>query len=179
MPPPPAAPPIKFPVPTIRSPSHLGPVHWLLAGIAIIPLDYFTGPYLDALVLLYPVPAAMAAWTGERRWSIALATLLPLVRMVIFQSWGWPATVPMQACDTSVLAAACIAIALFIFYLRQQALKLRVLEGMLPICGFCKRIRSGDSWEPLEKFIGSHSEATFSHTFCPDCGSRFYGDLVN
>jgi two-component system cell cycle response regulator len=64
-------------------------------------------------------------------------------------------------------------------YLRRQAQTLRVLEGMLPICSFCKRIRSGESWEPLERFIGSHSEATFSHTFCPECGSRFYGDLVD
>jgi hypothetical protein len=170
---------MKFPAFTIRSPSRLGPAHWLLVGLGIIPLDYFTGPYLDALVLLYPIPAAMAAWSGERRWSIALATVLPPVRMLIFHAWGWPAPILIEAADTLLIVIACSVIALFIIYLRQQAQTLRVLEGMLPICGFCKRIRSGDSWEPLERFIGSHSEATFSHTFCPECGAKHYGGLVD
>ncbi len=161
---------------SMRSPNRLGPVHWLLAAAAVLPLDYLTGPYLDSMVLLYPVSAALAAWGGSRRWSIALAIVLPPVRMLIFHYWGWRAPVSEAVLDTTVITLFSIAIALLILHLRRQALALRVLEGLLPICGFCKRIRSGNSWESLEGFISDHSEAMFSHTFCPGCGTKHYGD---
>ena len=144
----------------------------------IIPLDYFTGPYLDSMVLLYPIPAAMAAWSGSRRWSLSLAAALPPVRMLIFHYWGWRAP-PLEAVlDTGLIVLCSLAIALLIFHLRRQALTLRVLEGMLPICGFCKRIRNGRAWESLEGFISNHSEAQFSHTFCPECGATHYADYM-
>jgi hypothetical protein len=161
---------------SIRSPSRFSPLHWLLASIAVIPLDYFTGPYLDGVVLFYPIPAAMAAWSGSRRWSFALAAALPPVRMLIFHYWGWLAPPTEAVSDTAVIILCSLAIALLILHLRRQALTLRVLEGMLPICAFCKRIRNGSTWEPVEGFIGRHSEAQFSHTVCAECGARHYPD---
>ena len=163
---------------SIRSPSRFLAVHWLLASICVIPLDYFTGPYLDSMVLLYPIPAAMAGWSGSPRWSIALAVALPPVRMLIFHYWGWQAPVLEAVLDTAVIVLFSTAIALLILHLRRQALTLRVLGGLLPICGFCKRIRNGDAWEPLEGFISRHSEAQFSHTFCSECGAKHYPDYL-
>ena len=163
---------------SIRSPTRFSPIHWLFASIVVIPLDYFTGPYLDAMVLLYPIPAAMAAWSGSRRWSIVLALTLPPARVLIFHYWGWPAPVLEAVLDTAMIVLFSIAIALIILHLRRQALTVRVLGGMLPICGFCKRIRNGDAWEPLEGFISDHSEAQFSHTFCAECGTKHYGDYL-
>lgn len=44
------------------------------------------------------------------------------------------------------------------------------LQGMLPICSYCKKIRNDqNSWEQLESYISEHSHATFSHGICPDC----------
>jgi hypothetical protein len=44
------------------------------------------------------------------------------------------------------------------------------LEGLLPICPKCKRIRASESsWEPVESFISNRSEAQFSHGICPEC----------
>jgi DNA-binding response OmpR family regulator len=44
------------------------------------------------------------------------------------------------------------------------------LEGLLPICSYCKRIRDkGDQWHSLEGFVGGRTEASFSPTLCPDC----------
>jgi hypothetical protein len=163
---------------SIRSPNHSYPIHWVLVSISVIPLDYLTGPYLDSMVLLYPIPAAMAAWSGSHRWSIALAAALPPVRMLIFHYWGWQAPVMEAALDTTMIVLFSIALALIVLHLRRQVLTLRVLGGMLPICGFCKRIRNGESWEPLERFISNHSEAQFSHTFCAECGSKHYGDYL-
>jgi sigma-B regulation protein RsbU (phosphoserine phosphatase) len=44
------------------------------------------------------------------------------------------------------------------------------LQGLLPICSYCKRIRSdSDDWEQLESYISEHSDALFSHGICPPC----------
>lgn len=48
--------------------------------------------------------------------------------------------------------------------------ELQQLEGLLPICSYCKRIRDeGDTWNSLEAYIERRSEAQFSHGICPDC----------
>lgn len=48
--------------------------------------------------------------------------------------------------------------------------KVHALSGLLPICASCKRIRDGTgAWRQLEAYITTHSEAAFSHTYCPAC----------
>jgi len=60
-----------------------------------------------------------------------------------------------------------LAVAERILGLRRE---LQQLEGLLPICSYCKRIRGGlDSWSSLEGYIEHRSEAQFSHGICPDC----------
>jgi DNA-binding response OmpR family regulator len=47
---------------------------------------------------------------------------------------------------------------------------LKNLQGLLPICSYCKRIRDDkDYWHQVEHYIAAHSEAMFSHSICPDC----------
>lgn len=47
------------------------------------------------------------------------------------------------------------------------------LEGLLPICSYCKRIRSSDeAWSSLETYIEQRSAAEFSHGICPDCYAK-------
>ena len=44
------------------------------------------------------------------------------------------------------------------------------LEGVIPICGVCKKIRNDKaSWQQMEQYISEHSAALFSHGLCPDC----------
>ena len=51
--------------------------------------------------------------------------------------------------------------------------RIRRLEGLLPICAWCKRIRNSlNAWEPLEVFLTEHSEATFTHGMCPECRTK-------
>jgi PAS domain S-box-containing protein len=58
----------------------------------------------------------------------------------------------------------------------QEALaKLKLLSGLLPICSICKRIRNDRGcWEQVEVYVRDHSEADFTHSFCPECRSTFY-----
>ena len=42
------------------------------------------------------------------------------------------------------------------------------LSGLLPICSYCKRIRSDhDYWEQVESYISEHTDARVSHGTCP------------
>jgi phosphoserine phosphatase RsbU/P len=44
------------------------------------------------------------------------------------------------------------------------------LQGILPICCYCKNIRTGEQyWEQVEAYFSQHSAAKFSHSICPDC----------
>ena len=44
------------------------------------------------------------------------------------------------------------------------------LEGMLPICSYCKRVREDDDyWEQVESYISRRTDAAFTHGICPDC----------
>lgn len=55
---------------------------------------------------------------------------------------------------------------------------LKVLQGILPICASCKKIRDeSGAWTPVETYIHNHSEADFTHGMCPDCRRNFYPDI--
>ena len=48
--------------------------------------------------------------------------------------------------------------------------RVKRLEGIIPICSYCKQIRDDQqSWHKLERYISDHSEALFTHSICPHC----------
>ena len=52
----------------------------------------------------------------------------------------------------------------------------RRLTGLLPICSYCKRIRSDeDYWEQIESYLADHTSAVFSHGVCPSCLANVIG----
>ncbi len=56
--------------------------------------------------------------------------------------------------------------------------KMKYLEGILPVCASCKRIRDDKNhWHQIESFISDMSEAEFSHTICPECAEKLYPKL--
>ena len=63
--------------------------------------------------------------------------------------------------------------------LREALANVKTLRGLLPICAFCKKIRNDEGyWEQLEGFVSSHSDARFSHSFCPECMAEQYPEHV-
>jgi DNA-binding response OmpR family regulator len=50
------------------------------------------------------------------------------------------------------------------------------LESLLPICGRCKRIQSGEVWHELEHFLVSSTGVRFSHGACPVCAPHWEDD---
>jgi hypothetical protein len=53
---------------------------------------------------------------------------------------------------------------------------IRTLEGFLPICAHCKRIRKADgdpgkmeSWQPIDLYVAERTNTQFTHGICPEC----------
>ena len=48
--------------------------------------------------------------------------------------------------------------------------EVKQLRGILPICAYCKKIRDDQNyWQQVESYFTAHTDARFSHSFCPDC----------
>ncbi len=57
--------------------------------------------------------------------------------------------------------------------------KVKMLEGMLPICASCKKIRDDSGyWEQIETYIKRHANVKFSHGICPECAEKLYPDYA-
>lgn len=64
--------------------------------------------------------------------------------------------------------------------LQEALLQVKTLRGLLPICSACKKIRNDQGyWQQIEGYIKEHSEADFTHSICPDCMVKLYGDFLS
>lgn len=56
--------------------------------------------------------------------------------------------------------------------------EVKKLQGLFPICSFCKKIRDDKGyWNQIEAYVRDHSEAEFSHSICPMCVKEHYPDI--
>jgi phosphoserine phosphatase RsbU/P len=58
--------------------------------------------------------------------------------------------------------------------LEEALSNVKQLQGLLPICSYCKSIRDDQNyWRRVESYISEHSGVQFSHSFCPDCYEKY------
>lgn len=54
------------------------------------------------------------------------------------------------------------------------------LQGLLPICMHCKRVRDDENaWHGIEAYIENHSEAMFTHALCQGCLKEHYPEYAD
>jgi hypothetical protein len=158
--------------------SRTRPLHWIAASAAVLALEFATGPFVQ-FAILFVIPVALATVTHGVSAGIVVAALLPLLRLSFFIRWELPTSVALELVDTTTDIAVLAALAFLTHQFIRQQREIRVLQGMLPICGFCKRIRDeSGGWHQMESYITRHSAAQFSHTFCQECGRKHYPELV-
>lgn len=155
-----------------------------LISAALIILDWMLGPYI-LIPLTFVVPVSLASWFLERRVGILLACVLPLFRacFVLFH-WRPPvATLAIGAANLLILTTVLIGMAWFMALAAKSvrlAKRVRTLEGMLSICGFCKKIQTDSGqWEQLESYITHHSNTQFSHSLCPACAAKEFPEVFS
>ena len=58
--------------------------------------------------------------------------------------------------------------------------QLERLQGILPICASCKKIRDSNSnWKEIDQYIVENTNADLSHGICPDCLQKLYPGYYN
>ena len=166
-------------MPVIERLRRLRAVHWLALSAAILALEYYSGPYIQfAILLIFPV--MLATVLHGPRVGLALAVILPLIRLSFFAAWPPPASWTLAVVDSLVDVPILGGTAVLVHWVVRQAMELRALHGLLPICSFCKKVRDEEGhWRQLESYIAARSEARFSHTFCPECGRRHYPEVLD
>jgi len=56
--------------------------------------------------------------------------------------------------------------------------EIKTLQGIIPICSNCKQIRDDEGiWSQIETYISDHSEAEFTHGYCPGCVKELYPEI--
>lgn len=67
-----------------------------------------------------------------------------------------------------------------ILELKQTLDEVKTLQGIIPICASCKKIRDDRGyWRQVEEYLKSHSHAEFTHGICPGCIKELYPDLYD
>lgn len=63
--------------------------------------------------------------------------------------------------------------------LKTTLAQVKTLSGLIPICAWCKNIRSDSGyWQTVEQYMRTHSGASFSHGVCPSCAAKLKGEIV-
>ncbi len=158
---------------------------------AVGALDFFTGPELG-LFVFYFAPVMLAGWRLGLPAALAVAVLSALVwfsadalggnvyshpaigvwntvvRLVAFVVVGWvTARVAMLLEEERQISAA----------LANALAEVKVLQGLLPICAWCKQIRDEEGeWQQVETYIARHGGVEFTHGMCDACAARLLGE---
>jgi hypothetical protein len=156
---------------------------WLGIAVLLLVADYFSGPFIQFPVS-YLIPVALASWYNGRWWGLAFAVVMPLIRLYFnIDLWTVPWTLFEASFNALIRISVLASFALVTDSNARQTHRLtqevHLLEGLLPVCSFCKKIRDeNNQWQPMEKYIMARSTAFFSHGICPDCVREHYGNAL-
>lgn len=153
------------------------PRWWIPVALVVFAVDYWMGP--DPLFpVLYCCVLFPCAWYSGAAAALLFAVAIPAVHaLYLLTAWAPQDSFAIIATALRGVVVALITLWIARFAEHERAIYQHVqkLEGLLPICAFCKSIRnSRGEWEKLEAYISEHSEAQFSHGFCPACTKIHY-----
>lgn len=149
---------------------------WVLCGV-VVGIDFLSGPglYLAPLSIF---PIALLAWYRPVAFALPMVVVLAAVPLSYHYVW----TVKFGSNSLLSFSNACIRmVTFFLFawlfsYLSHKERQVQTLTELLPICGFCKKIRKPDNqWQDIEQYLAVKRDIGFTHSFCPDCGKKHYG----
>jgi len=60
----------------------------------------------------------------------------------------------------------------------ERTAEIKTLQGVLPICSHCKKIRDDQgAWNQLESYISARTDVLFSHGICAECRRTYYPEF--
>lgn len=147
-------------------------------------LDVRTGLQLK-LGPFYLLPVLLVAWEGGALPGILAALVAAGAWRGLEMIWR-PGSTPgwILFWDASIHLLSFTAVALFVSWARSLVLRerelvhdlsglladVRELEGLLPMCAWCKKVRDDRGyWQQIETYISAHTKADWTHGICPEC----------
>ena len=158
------------------------PFYAIAMASLLLIADYFAGPFIQFPVS-YLIPVAYVSWYRGRRWGLIFAIVMPLIRFYFnIALWTVPWTIVEASINALIRIVVFTSFALIIdrtaFQTRTLTKEVSVLEGLLPICSFCRKIRDeNNQWQVMEKYISDRSSASFTHGICPECLRRHFPNV--
>lgn len=160
---------------TLAVPDQLHPAWTFAIAGGVAALDYLVAPAEFPALFFFPV--LFAAWYGGLRWALPFV-LLPFVH--VGNSWLAGASPDQLYVETISAAVRSVMMTPIAFWIagvgasqRELRHEVELLEGLLPICSYCKKIRDdAGQWQVLERYIEDRSDATFTHGICETCLQR-------
>ncbi len=168
---------------------------FLLCGLTVIPYRAWATGGIDSSVsaffLLIPIVGGL---TGNAKLflSALIVAFLELIIVTYPGIFGFEPSLfePQKAVQLSVLIVLLLFVSFLVWFfqnerkshlimLDERGSQIRILSGLLRICSSCKKIHdkgTGD-WKQLEHYIDNHSEAQFTHGFCPKCLEKEYSKV--
>lgn len=92
-----------------------------------------------------------------------------------------PTTFPQRKGEVMSEFLTYFVVIFFSYYYFKHKIEreIRILEGFIPICANCKKIRQDIDWKTLEEYISANSLAKFNHSICPDCIRMLYPEFAD
>jgi hypothetical protein len=158
----------------------------VIAAAVVLVLDAVT-PLGLAVWLLQVVLVWITTLWADRRQIIAVAALCATFLVLAFvlspktgpmTTWVDQSNLLLSLGTVWALSHSCLRRIATDEARRKAARELgqmfAILSGLLPMCGWCKRIRNDKgTWEPLEIYIRNHSRVEIAEGMCQECAVRF------
>jgi hypothetical protein len=154
------------------------PATQMALAALLLASEFVTGPFIQ-FPITFIIPVGLAAQFSNPRLSYGLAVTQPLVCFGFVFFWDAPWSVAVSIVNAVIRMAVLLIIAYFINRTKRLAQEVKRLEGFLPICSFCKKIRNEQNeWQQMETYISKHSQADFTHGICPECAKTHYSGFL-
>jgi len=148
-------------------------------------IDWATGAHVNVLAL-YAVPIFLAVW-----WVGSLPGLLIVLLSAAYcyiirpHERGatplpegvrmWNGLMRLVSLTFYWIGSAAVR-----FKIETLHRRVRMLTGILPVCGSCKKIRDEQGyWNDIEIYLKEHSEANVAQKLCPDCSRRLSAGKIS
>ena len=165
----------------------------MLLMLATGLLDYWTGFELR-LEILYLAPISYVTWFVGRKAGIAVSFLsLLVIQTADFMAGKSNYRIQVEIWNAAMFFVFFIVVALLVHTVRavlrqreslinelQTALSaVKELNGIIPICANCKKIRDDEGyWQDVAVYISKHTNAEFSHGLCRECAAKLYPGFI-
>jgi len=165
----------------------------LLFTLFIGVIDFITGYKMNFFVFYY-ISIAFFAWRSNIYVTIAASVVSIIIWLLADILAGHSYSILLnQIWNALMRFASFLIVAITISKLRDTIRKeqkissdlrntlkrVKILEGLLPICSYCKKIRLDKEgyWEQVEDYISRNSNILFSHGICETCAKKIYPEL--